>query len=138
MIHYISFECFHHPATRQINKISILNIIKGKNIFLALNLIYLSKGYIHRYLTGPQIFASSAKCTTRCIIDTKNEGGKYFSNTHNVSTMLSFIFISSSRFITFEHKTLKNIDNCRIAARNGFCDSNAYINITGSSCCMRM
>lgn len=100
--------------------------------------IYRSKGYIHRYLTGPQISTSSAKCTTRCVIVTKNEDGKYFSKTHMTSIILSLIFNSSSRLTSFEHMTLKNIDSCRIVARNDLCDLNTCIISTGRSCCMRM
>jgi len=51
----------------------------------------LSNGYIHLYWTVPPTFNSYGKCTGRCSIESKNEGGNIISSLHIVST----IFISS-------------------------------------------
>ena len=35
----------------------------------------LSNGYIHLYWTGPSTFTSNSKCTGRCSVESKNDGG---------------------------------------------------------------
>ena len=42
-------------------------------------------GYIHLYWTGPPTFASNGRCTGRCSIESKNDGGNIISSLHSVS-----------------------------------------------------
>jgi len=67
----------------------------------------LSNGYIHLYWIGPPTFTSNGKCTGRCSIESKNDGGNIISSLHIVST----IFVSSlsklSTFNLLEHISLK-------------------------------
>ena len=51
----------------------------------------LSNGYIYLYRTGPPTFTLNDKCTGRCSIESKNDGGNIISSLHIVST----IFFSS-------------------------------------------
>ena len=51
----------------------------------------LSNRYIHLYWTGPPNFTSNGKCTGKCSIELKNDGGNIISSLHTVST----IFFSS-------------------------------------------
>jgi hypothetical protein len=64
-------------------------------------------GYIHIYWTGPPSFTSNGKCTGKCSIESKNDGGNIISSLHIIST----IFVSSlsmwSTFNLLEHISLK-------------------------------
>jgi len=63
--------------------------------------------YIHLYWTGPPTFTSYSKCTGRCSIELKNDGGNIISSLH----IVSMIFISSlsmwSTFNLLEHISLR-------------------------------
>ena len=48
----------------------------------------LSNGYIYLYWTGTPTFTSNGKCTSRCSIESKNDGGNIISSLHIVSMIL--------------------------------------------------
>lgn len=70
--------------------------------------IFLSKGYIYRYCTGPTILKSYGRCTGRCSIESKNLGGNICSNLHKIyGISLSNRTISSTSRVV-EVRSLKN------------------------------
>jgi len=69
---------------------------------------HLSIEYIHRNGTNPPYFASSARCTTKCTITVKNDGGKYISIRHKITTILYCNLSNSSVSSTFVDISLKN------------------------------
>jgi len=75
--------------------------------YIAIVISNLLNGYINLYWTGPPTFTSNGKCTGRCSIELKNNGGNIISSLHIVLT----IFISSlsmwSTFNLLEHISLK-------------------------------
>ena len=50
--------------------------------YIATVISNLSNGYIHLYWTGPLTFTSNGKCTGRCSIESKNDGGNIISSLH--------------------------------------------------------
>ena len=66
--------------------------------YIATVISNLSNGYIHLYWTGPPNFTSNGKCTGRCSIEPKNNGGNIISSLHSVST----IFVSSLNVINIQ------------------------------------
>ena len=77
------------------------NMCHTFNIFFFKWYMYRLKGYIHVYCTGPPSAASSGKCTMRCSITSKNEGGKIFSKLQSFTAMFSFKMATSSFFSIF-------------------------------------
>jgi len=67
----------------------------------------ISNGYIHLYWTDPPTFTLNGKCTSRCSIESKSNGGNIISSLH----IVSMIFFSSlsmwSTFNLSEHISLK-------------------------------
>ena len=59
--------------------------------YIATVISNLSNGYIHLYWTDPPTFTSNDKCTGRCSIESKNDGGNIISSLHIILT----IFFSS-------------------------------------------
>ncbi|CAH9111658.1 unnamed protein product [Cuscuta europaea] len=58
--------------------------------------------------TGPPHKASSDKCTTRCSLGSKNDGGKIFSNLHRIMGISAFSFSMSETVIFFLVNSRKN------------------------------
>jgi len=67
----------------------------------------LSNGYIHLYWIGPLTFTSNGKCTDRCSIESKNDGGNIISSLHIVSTIFFSSLSMWSTFNLLEHISLK-------------------------------
>ena len=58
--------------------------------------MYLSNGYIHRYLTGLTSLASCGKCTIKWTIISKKTGGNILSSLHIIKTIHFSNFSKSS------------------------------------------
>jgi len=100
------------------------------NIFMSY-----SNEYIYLKKTGPHSLISLTKWTIRCTMISKNEGEKYISSWHNVTTIF---FCNSSSFsgsITLLHTALKKKHSWVMTWRTCFrsieriaTDNNCYIN----------
>jgi hypothetical protein len=69
--------------------------------------------YIHLYWTGPPTFTSYGKCTGRCSIESKNDGGNIISSLHIVSMIFVATQFLTHVLINFQKnsKIAKNIEN---------------------------
>jgi len=96
--------------------------------------IYHSNEYIHLKKIEPQSLISLIKWTIRCIMISKNEGGKYISSWHSVTTTSfcnSFSFIGS---ITLLHIVLKQKQSRVMTWRT--CYGNIEYIVTVSNYCI--
>ena len=96
--------------------------------------IYFLNGYIHLYWIGPPTFTLNGKCTGRCSIESKNDGGNIISSLH----IVSMIFVSSlsmwSTFNLLEHISLKKLLISMSASHIPFCNKSWKVN--GMSVCI--
>lgn len=77
---------------------------------------YLSKGYIHRYWTGPPSFASFAKWIGKWTMTSKNAGRNTISSLHNMIGISASRTLRSSIVKHLEHRFLKNLPNAIIGS----------------------
>lgn len=71
----------------------------------------LSNGNIHQKPTGPTSLASWGKCTAKCTMISKKNGGYFFSNLHKINAILSSNFFRSLTCKVLAHNCWKKLDS---------------------------
>ena len=98
------------------------------------SLISTSNRYIQRIYTSPRNSIFLTKHIVKWIMMSKNDGGKYCSNKHNVWTISSFIAFSLDTSTVFAQIALKNKHNFVIANLTRFWSIS--LRVTGNNCCV--
>ena len=95
----------------------------------------LLNGYIHRYWTGPAIFASYVNCTGKCSMELKIQGTKMVSNLHSIIGISVSILYMSFVVIDVDVNVLKKILNSVNASHT--CCGNISRDEIGISLCIK-